>query len=407
MSHDLDRALDRLADVQDDAAMAAVAAASSDAQVTQLARLTRLLAESGKCLAAPSPNVVDIASSGGPGSLSTMLSPLYARALGVQVAKIAVPGRPAGGLDVLASLPGYDPDLDLTRARKVLDECGYVHVAAGQLFCPLDARFFAWRQANGAQTIPNLVITSLLAKKLAAGVGRVVLDIRVGAHGNFGTTVAAARPNAARLIAVAAELGIRAICILTAGSGTAQPWIGRGEALIALAHVLTGTPGDPSLSVHAEDCVRMALLAADLGDPPTDRCALTLAACRAHEAMLAAHGADPQIFWSRRRAIASAPRQAIPAERTGSVQIDLDGLRAVLVARQRASEPLAGARFPDPAGVYLEAGDGAPVNCEAVIAHVRDDEDPVYLAKQIAPHLQIIEGPPDDAPVSAMEIIDG
>ncbi|MCW3045762.1 MAG: pdp [Solirubrobacterales bacterium] len=316
MNDDLDRALDRLADFPDLPAMAAVAASAGDAEVSQLARLTWLLADSGERLGPPSRDVVDIASSGGPGSLSTLLAPLYARALGVRVAKIAVPGRPAGGLDVLASLPGYDTDLDAPAARRVLDDCGYVHVAAGGAFCPLDARFFAWRQANGAQAIPNLAITSLLAKKLAAGVGRVVLDIRVGAHGNFGATAADARPNATRLVAVAAELGIRAICVLTVSSGAAQPWIGRGEALVALASVLAGT-ADGALNAHAQDCLHMAGLAVDASDAASDRGALAPAATSAHEAMLAAHGTDPQTFWSRQRTIATVPRHVVTAEDTG------------------------------------------------------------------------------------------
>jgi pyrimidine-nucleoside phosphorylase len=406
MNDDLDRALDRLAGQPDDIAMAAVAAAAPGADVPQLARLTRLLAESGEILGAPAVGVVDIASSGGPGSLSTLLAPLYARALGVRVAKIAVPGRPAGGLDVLASLPGYDPDLGVASARRVYGECGYVHVAAGVVFCPLDARFFAWRQANGAQSIPNLAIASLLAKKVAAGVGRVVLDIRVGPHGNLGATVADARPNARRLIAVAAGLGIRAICVLSVSSGAAQPWIGRGEALVALAAVLDGT-ADGALGVHAQECLRMAALAADVADPPLDRDALAPAASRAHEAMLAAHGADSAVFRSRQGEIASTPRCEVAADRQGSLTIDLAGLRAVLVERQRSAQPVAGARFADPAGVKLELPHGGLVDRESVLARVRDEQDPMWLAKQIAKHLRVVEEPPDDAIPQLVEVIDG
>ena len=49
----------------------------------------------------------DLASTGGPGSISTMLVPLMARASGVPVAKVGVPGRPAGAVDVLSNVPGY------------------------------------------------------------------------------------------------------------------------------------------------------------------------------------------------------------------------------------------------------------------------------------------------------------
>ncbi len=406
MADEFSSALDRLADNPDSAAMAAVATAAADAEVRHLARLAQLLADSGERLSAPSPDVVDIASSGGPGSLSTVLAPLYARALGARVAKIAVPGRPAGGLDILASLPGYDPDLDATQARDVLDNCGYVHVAAGGAFCPLDARFFVWRQANGAQAVPNLAITSLLAKKLAAGVGRVVLDIRVGAHGSFGPTVEEARPNAQRLIAVAAELGIDAICALTVSSGAAQPWIGRGEALVALAAVLTGDAEGP-LAGHARDCLRMAHLAVAATDAVPDEVGLSRDAAAAHETMLAAHGTDPRAFWSRQNTVRTATRAPVTAGDSGSVLIDLGGLRDVLVQRQRGAQALPDVRFPDPAGVRLELHDGEVAHAGTLLALVRDDDDPVQLAEQIAPHLRTVATSDSPNGRFSMEIVHG
>lgn len=162
-------AIDHLARDASDAAMANVAGKAGDASDDDLARLTEVLADSGERIAAVSAERIDIASSGGPGSLSTLLAPLYARALGAVVSKIAVPGRPAGGLDVLASLAGFRPDPGRAEARRVLEASGYLHIRAGRTFCPLDARFFAWRQANDMQAVPALAITSLLSKKAGGG----------------------------------------------------------------------------------------------------------------------------------------------------------------------------------------------------------------------------------------------
>ncbi len=55
--------------------------------------------------------VADVASTGGPSSLSTLLSPLFLRAGGAVVPKLGVPGRPAGGIDCLAQIPGYRTEL--------------------------------------------------------------------------------------------------------------------------------------------------------------------------------------------------------------------------------------------------------------------------------------------------------
>src|SRR5690348_1284014 len=64
-----------------------------------LASLSSTLARSGEQKRFPSNvHTADIASTGGPSSLSTLLGPLYLRALGFHVPKLGVPGRPAGGI---------------------------------------------------------------------------------------------------------------------------------------------------------------------------------------------------------------------------------------------------------------------------------------------------------------------
>lgn len=66
----------------DDSSFAATAAAAPSADVDWLARLARILGlVGGRSVTPTASDVVDIASTGGPGSLSTLIAPLYARAL--------------------------------------------------------------------------------------------------------------------------------------------------------------------------------------------------------------------------------------------------------------------------------------------------------------------------------------
>lgn len=379
---EIDRVLDRLEHQPDDSSFAATAAAAPSSDVGGLARLACILGlVGGKSVMPTAPDVVDIASTGGPGSLSTLIAPLYARALGARVSKIAVPGRPAGGVDVLGSLPGYRTQLDVDSARKVLDGCGYLHAAAGGEFCPLDARFFYWRQQNGAQAVPNLAITSLLAKKVAAGVGRLVLDVRVGSHGNFGSTLPEARDHSRRLIAVAEQLGIVAVCLLQGTAGVAQPWIGRGEALVALAKIFRGEDLGPLLADHVGKCHAMAALAVGVAHNGSASANSRLAGL--HEEMLKAHGTDPGTFWSRQAAVSTADRRSVLADVPGVVKIDLAAIREVLVSRQRKTLPLLGANYPDPCGLVLTAAPGLRVDEGTVMAQVRDVDEPIGLADRL------------------------
>ena len=142
------------------------------------AYLSQILALSGEKLSHRTDNGIDVASTGGPSSLSTLLVPLFLRTLNKTIPKLAVPGRPAGGIDVLATLPSYKIKLLPEEIIDCLDECGYAHFIAGEIFTPLDASFFSYRQHVGAQQKIPLVVASILAKKVAVSISQVGLDIR-------------------------------------------------------------------------------------------------------------------------------------------------------------------------------------------------------------------------------------
>lgn len=361
----------------------------SDADVAALARK---LAASGEVLE-PAADHADVASTGGPSSLSTLLCPLYLHALGARVAKLGVPGRPAGGVDVLATVPSYRPTLAREAVEEALRTLRHVHLAAGPPWAPMDARLFTQRQEAGAQHLPSLVIASLLAKKLALGVTSVGLDVRVARDGNFGVNVATARANARRFVAVAALLGIRAVCFLTDARTPYQPFVGRGEALQAVTSVLGGTDDGP-LRTHSHDCLRMA--AECLGRHPVAPSTADLRS--ALDACLRAHGTGIDEFVGRVREVEAEPRIEQRAQRSGVVRFDLSRLRDLLVARQL----LAGTPFADPAGVVLGARPGRTVERGALLMAIRVPAREVELGRKIASCAQVGDGEELVAPSSAV-----
>ena len=374
-----------------DAVGPAIADGAPEASPEDLARLTEVLAGSGASIGKPTAERIDIASTGGPGSVTTLLAPLAAVACGARVSKIAVPGRPAGGIDTLGAIPGFQTELDLTNARTVLESCGYLHTMAGSHFCPLDASFFAWRQENGAQAIPELAITSLLSKKLAAGVGRVVLDIRVGPHGNFGPDRATAQHNADRFEEVANTLGVNAACSLSGASGIAQPFIGRGEALVALSQALDGAASGWLLR-HVHDCLRLASVA--IGRAAGHDGEILPGAAQAHESMLSEHGVQLDEYHEHVDRIRLESRIEIVASQSGFVDANIDGIRRVLVSRQRLSHPTVRATFPDPCGVVLNANVDDWVPRGHVLALVRDRDNSQRLADSLLPYINTVKVAP-------------
>lgn len=333
-----------------------------------LAELATVLANSGARLARCE-HSADVASTGGIGSLTTLLCPLLLRSQGFTVPKIGVVGRPAGGVDVLQTIPGFEARLDGDAAREALQQHGYVHLLAHDRWAPLDARFFAYRQQNDAQALPPLVIASLLAKKLASGAVGAGLEIRVAPHGNFGGDFASAAANGLRYTAVARMLGLLPTCILTDASQPHQPYIGRGEALLALDEVLEGRARG-WLGDHLELCQHIANAVAAAVDVRGDVVqARELAS--AHASLLEAHGTGWDNFKGRVSTLREAPRLHIVADREGTVSYDLVRLRRVLVQRQR-DQPVGRTGVPpDPAGVLLSHPGGTAVDSGETLLSIR------------------------------------
>ena len=333
------------------------------------AKLAQVLAASGTKFEALGRRTADVASTGGPSSLSTLLCPLFLRVASFCVPKLGVPGRPAGGIDCLAQVQGYKTALTGAELRHVIEECEYAHFVAAGRFAPLDARIFRLRQQYGLQDVPVLVAASLLSKKLAAGVSTAGLDIRVAPHGNFGRTFEEARFNAQMYEQAAAQLGISGRPVLTDGSVPYQAYIGRAEALAALVTVFHGT-ADSWLQEHVELCRQLSAAAV-----PDESAAIERATReqlrQAFNANLVAQGASYDAFLSAAERGAAGHGTEISAERDGAAEISLEGIRRTLVAAQKMDGT--GEQFPDPAGVILRKRPGEVVRRGEVIATVRAD----------------------------------
>lgn len=336
----------------------------------ELACLAETLANSGQTLA-PTDSIVtaDIASTGGPSSLSTLLCPLYLRCLGYAVPALAVPGRPAGGVDVLAQIPGYKVDLTKEDAEIVLQACGYAHFVASRSFAPLDAALFAYRQQQHKVAIAELAITSLLAKKIAAGVRLVGLDVRVSRNGNFGTTVSVASQNADRFCRVARLLGRDAVCFLSDATAPYQPFIGRGEALVALWTVLTDRP-DRLLQMHDRTCYAMAnrLTYHDSGREVSRPTIQTMwAALRDN---VKAQGATVDAIEECVTQVKASHTFEIVAQSEGFFHVDLNTIKSAIVSCQATTHSDNGP-YSDPCGVILKSEHGDYVRHGDLLATVR------------------------------------
>lgn len=160
--------------------------------------------------------VVDKHSTGGVGdNTSLMLAPILA-ACGVYVPMISGRGlgHTGGTLDKFDSIPGYSTSPDNALFRKVVREAGCAIIGQTADLAPADKVLYSIRDVTGTVESISLITASILSKKLAAGLGALILDVKTGS-GAFMPTLEQSRALAESLVSVANGAGLRTAALLT------------------------------------------------------------------------------------------------------------------------------------------------------------------------------------------------
>jgi pyrimidine-nucleoside phosphorylase len=116
-------------------------------------------------------------------------------------------GITGGTLDKLESIPGFTVGLELDQAQRQLAELGVVMMGQTTSFCPADRKLYSLRDVTGTVASIPLITASIMSKKLAESLDRLVLDVKYGS-GAFMKTEQEARALADSMIAVGKEMGV-------------------------------------------------------------------------------------------------------------------------------------------------------------------------------------------------------
>jgi pyrimidine-nucleoside phosphorylase len=205
--------------------------------------LTKAMLESGQIFEYPpnSPPKVDKHSTGAiGGKTSLILAPLLA-CDEVWVPMISGRGLDitGGTLDKLESIPGFNVNLDRTRAIKQLERIGVFMIGQTAEICPADKKLYALRDVTGTVPSRPLLVASIMCKKLAENLDRLVLNVRFG-KGAFMKTRDKAKWLGEAMLLVGEGTGTQIAYLLTAMDEPLGRTVGNALELAEAIDVLHG-----------------------------------------------------------------------------------------------------------------------------------------------------------------------
>ena len=316
---------------------------------------------------------VDKHSTGGVGDkLSLVIAPLVAACGGlVPMMSGRGLGHTGGTLDKLESIPGFRTQLSLDEMRTVLRATRCVLIGQTADIAPADRRLYALRDVTGTVESIPLICASILSKKIAEGIGALVLDVKVGS-GAFMKTLEDARQLAAWLVSIAGRSGVRTEAMLTPMDAPLGLAVGNANEVIEAIETLKGRgPTDvETLSVRlaARMLVLSGISATETDAESRVRQALVKGdGLETFRAIIAAQHGDPHVIDDYARLPHAQATATWSAPRAGVVtrlDAELVGRAAVALGAGRdrvdgVVDPGAGIDIVAPCGSTVS--EGAPV----------------------------------------------
>ncbi len=228
--------------------------------------LTTSMMRSGRVLQYPagSPSKVDKHSTGGVGDkVSLVLAPLLA-CDDVWVPMISGRGLgiTGGTLDKLESIPGFNVSLDEQRAMQQLERIGVFMIGQTADICPADKKLYALRDVTGTVPSQALIVASIMSKKLAENLDRLVLDVKFG-RGAFMKTRAEAEQLAHSMTEVGELMGVGMSCLLSAMDEPLGRTVGNALEVAECVEILQGGGPEDLITLILDLAVKVSSASRD------------------------------------------------------------------------------------------------------------------------------------------------
>src|SRR5271155_4189380 len=347
---------------------------------------------------------VDKHSTGGVGDKTSLIAAPLAAAAGVIVPMVSgrALGHTGGTLDKLESIPGFRTNLTIDEFRAQLAQHGLAFIGQTPQVAPADGKLYSLRDATATVESIPLIASSIMSKKMAAGLDALVLDVKVGS-GAFMKRQVDARRLAQMMVGIGRRLDKRVQALITDMNQPLGYAIGNALEVMEVSQTLQNV-GPPDLTrLSLELAARMIYLGKitatlDEAREVAQRKLLDGSGYRKLKEVIAAQGGNPQVL-DRFELLPNATGvREIPSPRAGYISSihaeDIGRASSMIGAGRNTKEDSI-----DPAvGVILEVKTGQKVDAGGVLCRLyyTTEENVEEAAEQIEDAFRISASAPEE-----------
>jgi thymidine phosphorylase len=380
-------------------------------ETEEVVAFTRAMMNSGDVLSWPELDgpIVDKHSTGGVGDKVSFMLAAIVSACGAYVPMISGRGlgHTGGTSDKLESITGFNVQPSISEFKRIVKDVGVAIISQTDNLAPADKRLYSIRDVTGTVESIPLITASILSKKLAAGLGSLVMDVKVG-NGAMMSDMTQATQLAQSIVNVANGAGVPTQAIITDMNQVLGASAGNAVEMYETVKYLTGKLREPRLHAVVIALATSMLLSAKIASTKEEakvKIDFALSSGQAAEVfskMIVALGGPSNLLEAPWKSMSKAKvikdviathSGYISAMQTRDIGMSIVGMKGGRTANGQAIDHSVGFDRILPVGTMINRGD--------VIAriHAADENQAAKASQEYLTALSISENKPEGTPV--------